>query len=441
MPRIALFIALACAVAPAQTTLDAVAKAMGAGGLNSIEYAGSGATFTLGQNVGPTTPWPRVEAKSYRRVIDYGTPAMREEIERAQGRTVQLVSGGTAWNIAGGNPAAAPAAVAERLTQIWLTPHGFVKAAETNKAAVKGRTISFVAHGKHRVSGTVGADNLVQSVSTTIANPVLGDMPVEVAYSDYKDYGGVKFPSRIVQKAGGFPTLDVTVTEVRPNAARIDVPPTAVRDAKPPAVRVETQKLGDGVWYLTGGSHHSVLVEFKDHLAVIEAPQSDECALAVLAEAQKTVPNKPVRYVINTHHHFDHSGGVRASVARKLRIVTHRGNEAFYKKTFRGGSYVTVADKRVLTDGQRSIELHHIQGSPHNEASLMAYLPKEKLLVEADVYSPAPPNAPPPATPNPASVNLYENIQRLKLDVAQIVPIHGRAVPLAELEKAIGKAK
>jgi hypothetical protein len=128
--------------AAAQDLQQAV-KAMGAADLRTIEYAGTGATFTLGQNVNPNAPWPRVEAKSYRRAIDYGTPASREEIERPQGRTAQFVSGNTAWNMTGANPPApAPAAVAERLTQIWITPHGFLKAALANRAAVKGRTVS-----------------------------------------------------------------------------------------------------------------------------------------------------------------------------------------------------------------------------------------------------------------------------------------------------------
>ena len=441
MTKIALLLALTCTVAPAQTSLDAIAKAMGAADLKSIEYAGAGATFNLGQNVSPDAPWPRVEAKSYRRAIDYATPAAREEIERAQGRTVQLVSGNTAWNITGADPAPAPAAVAERLTQIWLTPHGFVKAAMANSATVKGQTVSFVAQGRYRVTGVITKDNLVETVRASIPNPVLGDMPVEATYSDYKDFNGVKFPARIVQKAGGFPTLELAITEVRPNAAVGIDAPASVRDAKPPAVRVETQKLADGVWYLTGGSHHSVLIEFKNHAALIEGPLNEERSQAVLAEAKKLSPAKPIRYLINTHHHFDHSGGLRTYVSRRVRIVTHQRNAPFYKKAFRGGSYLTLTGKRVLTDGLRTVELHHIQGSPHHEAILMAYLPAEKMLVEVDVYTPAPPNAPPPATPNPASVNLYENIQRLKLDVGQIVPLHGRIVPLAELEKAIGKAR
>jgi hypothetical protein len=99
-----------------------------------------------------------------------------------------------------------------------------------------------------------------------------------------------------------------------------------------------------------------------------------------------------------------------------------------------------VHDKRVLSDDTRTIELHHIQGNMHNDGLLMAYLPKEKLLVEADVYTPPPPNTPPPAQPNPVHVNLRDNIERLKLAVDQLLPLHGRIVPLSDLLKAIGKA-
>jgi hypothetical protein len=86
------------------------------------------------------------------------------------------------------------------------------------------------------------------------------------------------------------------------------------------------------------------------------------------------------------------------------------------------------------------VELYHIQGNVHNDGLIMAYLPKEKLLIEGDAYTPAAPNAPPPAQPNPFSVNLYDNIERLKLTVEQILPLHGRMVPLAELLKAAGKS-
>jgi len=95
----------------------------------------------------------------------------------------------------------------------------------------------------------------------------------------------------------------------------------------------------------------------------------------------------------------------------------------------------------VLTDGKRPIEIHEITGSGHNDGFAMIYLPKEKILIEGDAYTPAAADAPPPATPNPFSVNLYENIQRLKLDVKQIAALHGpRVTTMADLRAAIGTA-
>jgi glyoxylase-like metal-dependent hydrolase (beta-lactamase superfamily II) len=213
--------------------------------------------------------------------------------------------------------------------------------------------------------------------------------------------------------------------------------------------------VADGVWYLTGGSHHSVLVEMNDHLVLIESPQDDARALAVIAEAKKLAANKPIKYVVNSHKHFDHAGGLGTAVADGAIIVTHETNRAFFQQSLAAPRTIqpdklaqsgkkavieAIKDKHVLSDGARTIELHLIQGSGHDEGIIMAYLPKEKLLVEADAYTPGPPNTAPPAQPNPANVNLYDNIERLKLAVDQILPLHGRKVPFSELQKWIGKA-
>ena len=228
--------------------------------------------------------------------------------------------------------------------------------------------------------------------------------------------------------------------------------PDNVRQA---TTQVKIDKAADGVWYVTGGSHHSVVVEMKDHLVVIEGPQNDARGTAVIAEVKKAMPNKPIKYVVNSHHHFDHAGGLGPFVAEGAIVITHDVNKAFFEQTLaaprtvqpdtlaKSGKKATVEgvkDKRVLSDDTRTIELYHIQGNMHNDGLLMAYLPKEKLLVQADVYNPPAPNTPPPAQPHPAQVNLYENIERLKLAVDQMLPLHGRIVPLSDLLKAIGKA-
>jgi glyoxylase-like metal-dependent hydrolase (beta-lactamase superfamily II) len=100
---------------------------------------------------------------------------------------------------------------------------------------------------------------------------------------------------------------------------------------------------------------------------------------------------------------------------------------------------IGIKGKGEFSDGQRRVEIYPIEASVHASGFLMVYLPNEKLLIEADAFTPGPPNAAPPATPNDNHVNLAHNIERLKLDVARILPLHGRMVPLAELYTAIGK--
>jgi glyoxylase-like metal-dependent hydrolase (beta-lactamase superfamily II) len=198
-----------------------------------------------------------------------------------------------------------------------------------------------------------------------------------------------------------------------------------------------------------------VLVEMIDHLVLIEAPLNDARAAAVFDEVRRVAAGKPVRLVVNSHAHFDHSGGLRYAAGAGATVVTHRGNAAYLEgvlgqrasiapdRLARSGRTVKVQgvdDRAVLSDGVRTIELHRIVGGPHSDTMLMAWLPKEKLLVEADAYTPLPAGAPPPAKPNANHVNLIDNIERLGLDVERIVPLHGRVVPIGELYAVAGRA-
>jgi glyoxylase-like metal-dependent hydrolase (beta-lactamase superfamily II) len=328
-----------------------------------------------------------------------------------------------------------------------------IKAALANKATIKDRTLAFSIPGHMTVRATVDRKRLVDYVQATIPNAVLGDLTIEVRYSGYKDFGGVQFPSKIEQSAGGFPSVDLTVTGVRPNAAVDIVVPEAIRQAGSPYAKVATQKVADGVWYVTGGTHHSAAIEMSDHLIVVEAPLNDERALAVLAEVRGLAP-KPVKFVINSHHHFDHAGGLRAVAGEGITVLTHEVNRSFFSRvlatpatvnpdhltrTGKKGAVEGVRDRQVLSDGTREIEIHHIAGNLHHDGLLMVYLPKERLLIQADAYTPAPANAPPPTPPHPFNVNLADNIARLNLNVEQLLPLHGRIVPLAELHRAVGR--
>ena len=452
-------------------SLDQVAKAMGATGVKSIQYAGSGVNFQVGQNYSPDLPWPRFIVKSYTRAVNYETAALRDELVRLQGedpprggggqpvrgeqRQIFVLNGDVTWTVAGDVVNPTPVALIERQLQLWTTPHGVVKAAMANKATVQGRVISFTVPGKYRVKATIDGQNLVERIDAVAPHAVLGDVPVEIRYSDYKDFSGVKFPTKIKQTIGAHPALELTVSEVQPNVA-VDLPvPDPVRQTPAPYARVTSQMVAEGVWFLSGGSHNSALIEMKDHLILVESPLNEDRAVAVLAEVKNLVANKPIKYVVATHHHFDHTGGLRAAAAEGAAVIAHEVNKGFLDKALTAPATVSpdrlakpgkkstvegMRDKRVLTDGIRTVELIHIAGNTHHAGLIMAYLPKEKLLIEADAYTPLPPNAPPPPAANPFSVNLADTIKRLNLAIDQVLPLHGRIVPLAELHKAIGHA-
>jgi glyoxylase-like metal-dependent hydrolase (beta-lactamase superfamily II) len=343
--------------------------------------------------------------------------------------------------------------------EIWTTPHGFLKAAAANNATSQpsngGSEITFTMAGNHKYVGRINAQNQVERVQTWIDNPVLGDTPVEIAYSDYRDFNGVQFPARIVRTQGGYPVLDITVSAVTKDPA-VDLPvPDQVRSYTPPPVTVTAEKLAEGGYYIRGGSHHSVAIEQRDHIVVVEGPQDEARSTAVIAKVKETIPNKPIKSLVNTHVHFDHSGGVRTYVAEGATIVTHEMNKPYYEKAWaaprtlnpdkmsqanKTATFETFSDKHVLTDGKRSIEVYPIRGNGHNDAFAMVYLPAEKILMEVDAWAPPATDTPVPSPPSPFAVNLYENIQRLKLDVRQIAALHGpRLATLDDLKTAIGQ--
>jgi len=455
--------------------LQAASEASGADSIKSIEFSGAGRWYQFGQAPNPDLSWPPFDVKNFTADINYDTASARVQITRSQivepGRVRpapveqkvdQYVSGGIARNVAAaGNaapaPSAQPAAVEERLAEIWASPQGFLKAAQANNATSKtvdnATEVAFTLGDKYRYVGTINANNQLERVQTWIDNPVLGDTLVETRYSDYKDFGGVQFPSHIVRNQGGYPVLDINVSEVKANPAVDIAVPQQV--AKAPAVVVAANKLADGVYYLTGGSHHSVAIDQRDHIVLVEAPQNEERSEAVIAKLKEIIPNKPIKYLVNTHAHFDHAGGLRTFVDEGSTIVTLQPNQSYYEKIWaaphtinpdrlaksqKPAHFESFTGKHVLSDGKRTIEIHSIAGNSHNDAFVLVYLPKEKILVEADAFTPTAANVPPPAKANPYSVNLYQNIQKLKLDVGQIAALHGpRVVTLADLRTAIGQ--
>jgi len=362
-----------------------------------------------------------------------------------------------------------------------MLPHGFIRAATANNATLSTQTVdgkryrvlTFTGQNKAKVNGYVNDQNLVDKVETWIDSAYLGDMLFEAVYSDYRDSSGVKFPMKIVQRQGGYPIFELNVSEVRPNTAvTIQAPqgrggagaggagaPAGTAGAAAAPAAVPTEKIADGVFLILGG-YAALAVDFGNSIVVLEGPQSEARANQIIAEAKRLIPGKPIRYVVNTHHHIDHSSGLRTFVDEGATVVTHDINKAYFERLFalphtiapdrleaskKKATFETVTDRKVMTGNNHTIELHHVRGNGHNEGLLVAYLPQQKLLFEADVYNPpAQPPTGPAAVISPYTLNLLENLDRLKLDVDRIIPVHypadNRRVAVDELRRITGRA-
>jgi len=503
--------------------LDAAAKAIGTDNLRCVTISGTAYGGAVGQSreSAPNVDWPRIDSlANYTRTMNWDARMMTEEFDRKPGlnpaswkygvgwidgplqqnpHQIFVVSGRHAWHLDG--PNAPPVAVTPELADIyqldmWLNPHGFLKAARMPGANPKatwrwelgemGRdgpevkpakvsVVSITINGKYRVDATINQQNLLQRIHTWASDPVLGDMNYEHEFTNASYIGlgnGIKFPTGWHSHQGwddnygaqtvsaGHNAFGGTLKDVQANHCP-DTPtvPDSVRQAIFP-VRVETQKLANGVYLLGGGSHNSIAIEFKDSIAVFEAPLDEERSLAVIEAVVKLMPDKPIRWVINSHQHFDHAGGLRTYMHIGATIITHWKNYDFYNRDVlnyaprtvkpdmlslwpptelaEGYYYEAIRENFIISDGTRNLNVHYVNPLEHVEGMLIAYLPTERLLFEADLLDT---NQPRPRTPTRDHTSFYTAVAKLGLDVSRIVPVHGNPVPWTDFASAFKTAR
>jgi glyoxylase-like metal-dependent hydrolase (beta-lactamase superfamily II) len=471
----------------AKTAIAAAQKALG--DPKSITYSGSAKDVAFqqcGANAAAMicqgTHDPMRPISNYVRVIDLAAPASRH-------------TGGTNNIGPGGSTTVTPGTFFQQVTseqanlsqpwagslELYITPWGFLKGAADNAATASRRKVDGKDYtvltwspavkapsGKNYViNGYLNEKNLVDRVETWLGENIMGDMHIVATYTGWKDFGGVMVPSKIVQTRGGWPFFEVDVTTAKANPADVAtlVPPPAPGAGRggpggpggpggaPPALTVTTEKLGDGLYrFTTGpGSYDSLIVDFKDYIMVLEAGQSEARSLAYIAEAKKLIPNKPIRYVMNTHAHSDHTGGLPAMVAEGATIITQRNNEAFFSKALntprtllndtlakspKKANIEAVSEKKVYSDGNRTVEMYHVSPVPHSNGLMIAYIPKEKIVFQGDFSLPA------EGQPTNDHVKaLAPILEKLKLDFDRYINVHASAAPQtkADFWKAVGK--
>jgi glyoxylase-like metal-dependent hydrolase (beta-lactamase superfamily II) len=490
-------VALAAGTAAAQDAraiVAAASKSMGVEGLNSIHYYGVGMQGNLGQNNNANHPWPLTPLNEYVRAIDFTQPASRATARTwavsvitnraAEARYNQVVNAdATTW--------------AQQL-EIWTTPWGFLKGAAANNATARNQTVNgrpfrvvtwnppLKSPGgqPYRVVGYINQANDVERVETWLEEPFFGDMLVESEYLYYRDgNGGVRFPQVMTQRRAGWPVLQLQLVGAHANPANLQAlmappappagrgggpggAPAGGRAGGPPAAAggqaaapAASEKLAEGVFRIRG-AYNALAIEFADHVVLFEpGPQNPARARDIIAETKRVIPNKPIRYGVISHHHLDHTGGLAEVVAEGITIVTPEVNKAYLERAMSTPRTLApdnlakskrkpqvqgfTGDRHVLQDGTRTLELHVVKGLPHADGNVIGYLPKERLLVYADMFNLPSADEPVPNPPVVGTGVFLDNIERLKLDVDRIMSVHSlnpdRLTSVADIRASLGR--
>ena len=315
---------------------------------------------------------------------------------------------------------------------------------------------------------------------------VWGDVNYDLVLSDWRPMGGQQVATTRLYQLNGRTIFDQKITDVQTNvpvaADRLMIPADVKASAAKPATgnvpyqwvirrqvigtyldsdnpsfdtratsSLRLNELGPGIQHVVGGTHHSLIVEMKDYLIVFDAPVSDGHSNWVLDAARQKFGNKPVKYLVLTHHHMDHTGGFRAYAAQGAIIVVGKGAAEHFRRALAapyrrnpdltasrdltGTQIIEVAEKQVLTDGQREVVLYNAE-NPHAHAFLIGYLPAERLGFVTDLWSPGAPMGP---TLNPNQAAVIATVKRFGISPLKFAGGHGSTADYAALVALEGK--
>ena len=456
----------AAAAPDADGRLAEVQEAMGTADLDSITYSGTAWRIrnSFMQTPSASPPWPsRDEITNYRRTIDLTQPASLATGDTfAQDIFMNPPQAGTYVQ----NVPADQTAWAQQL-EIWLTPWGFLKGAEENGVEMSTETVDGTEYTvlswmspenqtapsglQYTVNGYVNSDDLIERVETWVEHPFMGDFHVVQVYDDYRDFGGVMVPTTIEQQRGGGGIFGVSVADAGANPSNLTVLLTAPETGGGgfpgggPAPDDIVEQLDDNVYLITGG-YVALVAEFEDHVMVIEAGQSEQRGQRILDEVNELIPDKPVRYIVNSHPHADHTAGLVPFIRAGATLVTHENNVEFLTmalstpRTLLGEETLNpqvegVEGVGVYEDSTLRVELHSVP-TGHSDGTLVAVLPEQEVLFQADFTLPQE-----GAQANPFVVTLAEYVAENDVDFEHYLAVHAAAEPQtkADLLAAIGQ--
>jgi hypothetical protein len=439
----------------------------------TLVMEGEGSSPNLGQNRTPEDELPVWKVTGFKRSIDLANGRMRtQQVRTAQflfaGATVQHLDQGldgeVAYNVSEEGKASRAAAQTADERRVEMLHHPLIAMRAALEPGAKMGAPRHMgdleivdltsARGDAFTLAIDSTTKLPHSVSTLSYNPNLGDVTIQTVFDDYQTLSGLKLPKRLRTSIDRYPQFDLQVAQNSVDGTLDNLAaPADVRSAPlptPPPVTVTAEPIAKGIWWLAGsGNHRSVLFEFADHLTLFEVPVNEARSKAVIDKARELVPNKPLTQAIVSHHHFDHSGGLRVAVAEGLTIITYAGNIDLFKELIArkhsisedalarnplAPKFVPVSDEMTLKDDSMEVHLYYTKDNPREGTNLFAYVPRDKILVQADLYDST-------WLQHPWGDNLAHNIALRHLVVDTDVPVHGAMEPYKTVVQTIASKK
>lgn len=468
LPLVLAVVAAACQTAPPerQAVIDA-AEAMGGQqrvlAVKTLTIEGEGDAPNAGQNTMPDSELPNWRITKFTRTIDLANRRMRMQ----QARTAQFLfanantatqdqglDGDIAFNAAPAGTAARASeqAAKDRRMEMLQHPLVIVRTALEDSTTLTGfhtagnQSVVEVetAKGDHITLAFDAATKLPSRMTSMAYNANMGDVAIDTVFADYETVDGLKLPKRITTKMDKYVQFDLSIAKntVDGDAGNLAAPEnvkSAPAPAAPPQV-VTAEPVAKGIWWLAGsGNHRSIVFEFDDHLVLYEVPLNESRSKAVIDKA-RTLSSKPLTHAIVSHHHFDHSGGIRVAVAEGLTIITHKDAIPFFKdllarkhsivqdelaKNPKEAKFEPVDDSMTLKDKSMEVQLYHLKDNVREGTNLFAYVPRDRILVQADLYDST-------WQFHHWGENVITNIEQIrKLKVDRQVPVHGAIEPYA----------
>lgn len=270
----------------------------------------------------------------------------------------------------------------------------------------------------------------------------LGEVTYTTWFTGYVPFGEIRLPSGFTTQIDWRDNI-VTVFHVDGYEINPELPPmqSGGNNGGGAAPQVDITQVADGVWDLRVGTNGGAVVEFEDHLLMFEVYGNEANSLARIDAANNLVPGKEVTQVILSHHHFDHSGGIRAAVSRGLTIISKRENEGILREMVSRPApnfpdalarnpqplkFMAVDEHLVLEDDMARVDIYEVIGHMHMTEAVFAYMPEDRILMQGDMFDIG-------WDWHWWGGNYMDSVEYWDLNPATDIPVHGRVSQFDEV--------